>query len=37
MGGVVYILIVIFLVNLIIDIFYVLIDLKLCSEINERK
>ncbi|XLP50228.1 ABC transporter permease [Staphylococcus aureus] len=37
MGGVVYISIVISLANLIIDIFYALIDPKLRSEINERK
>ncbi len=37
MGGVVYISIVIYLANLIIDIFYALIDPKLRSEINERK
>ncbi len=37
MGGVVYISIVISLANLIIDIFSVLIDPKLRSEINERK
>lgn len=37
MGGVVYISIVISLSNLIIDIFYTLIDPKLRSEINERK
>ncbi len=37
MGGVVYISIVISLANLIIDIFYALIDPKFRHEINERK
>ncbi|MEJ7393495.1 ABC transporter permease, partial [Staphylococcus saprophyticus] len=36
MGGVIYISIVISLINLVIDIFYVMIDPQLREEIKER-